>query len=154
MLAFGHKLVTNQRGNFTFPGYASGILPDGNYTATLSASGVSDIAGTTMAATFTKSFFVLAGDASRDKTVDLTDFTILAANFNQSGKTFSQGDFNYDGTVGLADFTILASRFNQTLASAAAPVRSVQAHQPASSESNLPRLDELQGRRLFEDVLI
>jgi hypothetical protein len=29
-------------------------------------------------------FFVLAGDTNRDRKVDLTDFTILAANFNKS----------------------------------------------------------------------
>jgi GH25 family lysozyme M1 (1,4-beta-N-acetylmuramidase) len=114
---------TLQRASFTFPSYTYGALPDGIYTATLSGNGISDIAGTTMASNYNQTFFVLAGDANRDRKVDLTDFTILASNFNQSSKTFSQGDFNYDGTVGLTDFTILASKFNQTLAADTATVQ-------------------------------
>jgi GH43 family beta-xylosidase len=59
--------------------------------------------------------YTVDGDANLDRTVDLTDFTFLATNFNGTNKSWSQGDFNYDGTVDLTDFTILASRFNQTL---------------------------------------
>ena len=40
-----------------------------------------------------------------------SDFNVLAANFGQSPRDFTQGDFNYDGTVNLDDFNILASRF-------------------------------------------
>jgi hypothetical protein len=65
-------------------------------------------------------FFVLAGDATRDRRVNLDDFNVLAANFGQSQRTFSQGDFTYDGTVNLDDFNVLASRFGATLAPAAA----------------------------------
>jgi hypothetical protein len=55
------------------------------------------------------------GDADLNGTVDLTDFTFLASNFNGAGKTWHQGDFNLDGTVDLTDFTILASKFNVSL---------------------------------------
>ena len=61
---------------------------------------------------------MLAGDATRDRAVNLSDFNVLAANFGQSNRTFSQGDFNYDGAVNLSDFNILAPRFGQVLASA------------------------------------
>jgi hypothetical protein len=64
-------------------------------------------------------FFVLTADANRDASVDLTDFSYLAANFNTTGATFAQGDFNYDSNVDLSDFTLLASRFNTTLPPAA-----------------------------------
>jgi hypothetical protein len=61
--------------------------------------------------------------------VDLTDFTILATNFNATGATFSQGNFNYDDQVDLTDFTLLASQFNKSLgdppASVAAPSRAM-----------------------------
>jgi len=63
---------------------------------------------------------VLGGDANRDKRVNLTEFNILASNFGQTGRNFSQGDFNYDGFVNLADFNILAGRFGTILPSAAA----------------------------------
>ena len=60
-------------------------------------------------------FFVLGGDANRDRTVDTVDFNSLAANFGGTGKIFSQADFNYDGIVNTSDFSILASKFGKTL---------------------------------------
>jgi hypothetical protein len=42
-------------------------------------------------------FFFVIGDANRDQRVNLDDFNILAANFGQFGRAFSEGDFNYDG---------------------------------------------------------
>jgi glucose/arabinose dehydrogenase len=106
-----------------------GALPDGNYTAVLSASGINDGALNTMASNYTANYFTLEGDANRDKRVDLTDFTILASNFNQTGRNFSQGNFDYssDGKVDLTDFTFLASRFNQSLPGAAASSLAVPA---------------------------
>jgi hypothetical protein len=78
-------------------------LPDGNYTATLNGG----FSGGT-------SFFVLAGDANRDRNVSISDFAIVASRFNQPG-TFGQGDFNYDGSTDISDFAILASKFNTVL---------------------------------------
>jgi hypothetical protein len=100
---------------FTFPGYADGILPDGSYVATLHASGVTDPPGQPLPADAVSNFFVLAGDANHDRAVDLLDFNILAGNFGQSPRIFSQGDFNYDGSVNLLDFNILASRFGTSV---------------------------------------
>ena len=51
-----------------------------------------------------------------DHRVDLTDFTVLAANFNQSGRFWTQGDFNYDGLVDTIDFNVMASNFGQAVA--------------------------------------
>src|SRR5205085_12066278 len=56
--------------------------------------------------------YTASGDANLDGLVDLTDFTILAANFNGSGKRSALGDFNYSGNVDLTDFTMLAANFN------------------------------------------
>jgi hypothetical protein len=72
-----------------------------------------------MASNFTLGFFFLNGDATRDGRVNLNDFNILAGNFGQSPRTFSQGDFTYDGTVNLNDFNLLASRFGTVLAAPA-----------------------------------
>ena len=36
----------------------------------------------------------------------------MATNFNGTSKDWVQGDFNYDGSVDLTDFTFLASNFN------------------------------------------
>src|SRR3954462_7322476 len=57
----------------------------------------------------------LPGDANADGRVDLTDFTVLAGNFNHSTTAgVAAGDFNGSGFVDLTDFTILAGHFNQT----------------------------------------
>jgi hypothetical protein len=94
---------------------APGIPQDGNYRATLPAASVTNALGAPLAADATFDFFVLAGDANRDRSVNLLDFNILAQNFGQSPRTFSQGDFNYDGTVDLLDFNILANKFGQSV---------------------------------------
>ena len=124
----GDLLVTNTTTGQSFTPFAAsggnptatfafaGLLSDGNYTATLPAASVTDAAGNAMTADATLDFFVLAGDANRDRRVNLSDFTILAGNFGRTGGAlFSQADFNYDGNVNLSDFTILAGRFGVTL---------------------------------------
>ena len=59
----------------------------------------------------------LYGDADLNGKVDLTDFSILATNFdpNGLGKTWQQGDFDYNGKVDLSDFSILATNFGLSL---------------------------------------
>ncbi|MCS7032396.1 MAG: autotransporter-associated beta strand repeat-containing protein, partial [Phycisphaerae bacterium] len=56
----------------------------------------------------------LPGDANLDRWVTLTDFSLMASNFNLPG-TWAKGDFDYSGSVGLADFALLASNFNQSM---------------------------------------
>jgi parallel beta-helix repeat protein len=98
------------------PTGAPAIFPDGDYTATVVASNVRNANSMNMAANFLFNFFFLNADANRDRRVNLPDFNILAANFGQSPRNFSQGDFNYDTIVNLIDFNILAARFGQILA--------------------------------------
>jgi len=109
----------------------SGLLADGNYRATLPAGSIADGIGNALASDFAFDFYVFAGDAYRDRSVNLVDFTILAASFGQTGRVFSQGNFDYsaDGVVNLDDFTILAVQFGKTL-----PVPS-----GAEMPSDLPR---------------
>ena len=112
-IALGYHAGTNTA-TFTFPGLPGSILPDGDYLATLPAGSVRDSFGNPSASDATLSFFVLAGDADRDRSVGIGDFSILASRFNQPG-TFSQGDFNYNGSTEIGDFAILASKFNTSL---------------------------------------
>ncbi len=117
-LAVSYDAPTNTA-TFSYTGPGSGItgvLPDGNYRATLVAAGITNPEGTPLAADHVFEFFFINGDANRDARVNLNDFNILAANFGQSPRAFSQGDFNYDTIVNLIDFNILASRFGVTLA--------------------------------------
>ena len=59
--------------------------------------------------------YTLQGDADLNRTVDSTDFNILASHFGSTG-LWSNGDFDYDTIVNLNDFNTLASRFGQILA--------------------------------------
>jgi CSLREA domain-containing protein len=91
------------------------LLSDGNYRIT---SGTSQL-----------DFFILAGDANRDRAVDITDLGILATNWQQSPRAFSQGDFNYDTIVDITDLGILATNWQKLLPGAATrphPIRIIQ----------------------------
>jgi hypothetical protein len=90
-------------------------LPDGRYNLSLGVNAYADLfwnAGTTP---ISLDFFVFAADANRDASVNFDDLLVLASNYNQSSRSFSQGDFTYDGVVNFDDLLILASRYNQTL---------------------------------------
>ncbi|HRK30520.1 MAG TPA: hypothetical protein PLD59_05530 [Tepidisphaeraceae bacterium] len=60
------------------------------------------------------------GDADMDKSVNLDDFTALAANFGLPGRLWTQGDFTGDELVDLNDFTTLAANFGATSPAGAA----------------------------------
>jgi hypothetical protein len=119
-----------QIAHFTFPGYESGILPDGNHHGNVLMGSTDDLYGNALAADAPFDFFVLTADANHDRTVDTLDFDALATNFNQAGMTFSQGDFNYDGTINALDFNALATMFGTYLAPqpSAAPTAPLAAH--------------------------
>ncbi len=122
-------------------------LPDGNYRLTLPVDTIGDLSSTFATAPATLDFFVLAGDATRDRTVNFDDLLLLAANYNQSGKLFTQGDFNNDGTVNFDDLLMLAARYNTTLpaaspAASVAPTGLVSASPPAPAEDDLPRVTD------------
>ncbi|MEM8875187.1 MAG: glycosyl hydrolase family 28-related protein [Planctomycetota bacterium] len=82
------------------------LLPNGNYVATFNGS----------FGTASTNFFVLAGDANRDRDVNILDFLVLRNNFNRDDNPgFDNADFNYDGQVDILDFLVLRANFNQTV---------------------------------------
>ncbi len=88
-----------------------GLLADGNYDAILAAAAVTP----NLTADHTLPFFFYQADiVNGDRTVNIDDWTTLAANLGV-GNTYSQGDLNYSGAIDLDDFTILATRFGSTL---------------------------------------
>lgn len=99
----------------TFPSYANGVLPNGNYRLTLSAGSVNDALNNASTTATTFDFFALSGDANRDRVVDFNDFLGLQNNFGNSVGKFSQGDFNFDGKIDFNDFLILQNNFNVTV---------------------------------------
>jgi hypothetical protein len=146
-VALSYDSVTNLA-TFTFPGYAGGILPDGDYLATIRAADVVDRSGHSLQSDATFSFFHLGGDANHDRRVNVTDLGILATNWQQSPRMFVQGDFNLDRLVDNADLGILASNWQATLDSrgssavtsirAPAPqprVASIRLHRPTSGSA-------------------
>jgi hypothetical protein len=104
-------------------------LAKGNYRATVNANIVRDINQNPLDGNgdgmngdnFTFDFFVLPGDANRDRKVDFKDLVAVAQNYNTGGgKSYGQGDFNNDGSVNFADLVILAQNYNATLPAAGA----------------------------------
>jgi|GEM_PF-6847301 len=105
-------------GTATFPNYAGGALPDGNFTFTILAS-LPDVAGNQMGSDISTSFWWLNADATRDRIVDTQDFNALAGNFGE-GTIFSQGDFNFDATIDSIDFDLLIAQYGKRLPEASA----------------------------------
>jgi hypothetical protein len=153
-LAIEYEILTN-RARFAYTGSPNGVLPDGNYRATIAAGAVEDLYGNTNQFASIVNFFVLGGDANQDRTVDIGDFAIVAANFNNFA-TYSLGDFDYDGLTTIGDFAVLAANFNTSLPAARASadggneVRLLSApaagiFSDARIDRTIDRLDELVG---------
>jgi len=99
----------------------SGVaLTDGNYVATLSATGISDEVGNPLDSDYTFEFFVLAGDANGDRSVDRDDYDLLLTEFGLSGTLTA--DLNRDTVVDFSDFAIIRANYGNTLAAPAPPV--------------------------------
>ncbi len=95
-------------------------LPDARYRLTAPATSVTTYYGSDpLASGLSIEFFILTGDANRDRVVNFDDLLILAQNYGQSGRTFSQGNFNYsaDGLVDFSDLLLLAQRYGTSLLS-------------------------------------
>jgi predicted outer membrane repeat protein len=133
-----------------------GLLPDGNYHATLAAGSVSDPQNDLLAADYSVDFFSLAGDANHDRVVDVSDLGVLATNWQGSGKNFSEGDFNYDGVVDVSDLGILATNWQKSLpAPAARAIRSSDATvlAPVSAPTTAIKRSTTRAPSLANDVL-
>lgn len=50
-------------------------------------------------------------DINGDGVVNISDLSILAANYAKTGRTFAQGDLNGDGVVNISDLSILAANW-------------------------------------------
>jgi len=62
--------------------------------------------------------YTLDGDADLNQAVDSDDFNVLAANFGQTNRIWSQGDSTYDNLVNSDDFNRLAVNFGLSAAPA------------------------------------
>jgi len=100
---------------FTF----NSTMPNGNYRFNLPAGEVNDVAGNPVTAFQLdgSSVFVMAGDVNHDRTVNFDDLLIVAQNYGQSNRTFSQGnvDNSPDGLVNFSDLLIIAQQYGTSL---------------------------------------
>ncbi len=88
--------------------------PKGDYLATLTGTGVTDLAGNALASDPTVNFFYIPGDINQSRSVTFDDLLILAQHYGQPG-TFADGDINYSGVVNFDDLLLLAQNYGQTL---------------------------------------
>jgi hypothetical protein len=122
--SFAASSLALSDGNTTLRFTLPANLPDGNYRFTLPAASVTDYADNALASSrVVDGAFVLAGDLNRDRAVNFADLLILAQNYNQSDRSFSQGnlDRSADGVVGFSDLLILAQSYQTTLAAGSQP---------------------------------
>lgn len=133
-LAYSFDTETNTA-RWTFPGYANGILPDGNYAVALASDLVLDGGGNpldgdnngTAGGDFATTFYSLAGDANRDRSVGFADLVAVAQSYGASGKTWATGDFNGDGNVDFQDLVVVAQNYGKSLPAPASPVAAATA---------------------------
>lgn len=145
-LAITFSAVTNEI-YFGFTPLTGGVLPDGNYHLSIPAASLTDEAGNPLTSDVSLDFYVLAGDANRDRTVSFSDLLIIAQNYGQPGKSFSQGDFNYDGTVNFSDLLILAQNYGKSLpAPAAATPAAAAAFSPVPVDASTDLLSRKRRR--------
>lgn len=94
------------------------LAPTGSYTVSWRAGGICDVDDRRLVSDGSVTETFLVGDLNRDRTVDFSNLLILAQNYGQSGRTFSQGNLDYspDGKVDFDDLLILAQRYGTSLA--------------------------------------
>jgi hypothetical protein len=103
--------------------YRNGVLPNGNYVATLPAAAVTDLAGNAVFADSVTSFQVLAGDADHNGVIDFNDYAIIDFGFNTHLSGWNNGDFDGNGLIDFDDYAIIDFAFNeQTSARLPTPV--------------------------------
>jgi hypothetical protein len=102
-LAAIHELVGS--------GYANGSWTGHGINSSMAASQPGRALGVRSGADGVRIRFTWAGDATLDGTVTVADLSILAANWQGTGKGWWEGDFNYDGQVTVSDLSILAANW-------------------------------------------
>jgi autotransporter-associated beta strand protein len=82
--------------------------------AEASAIGVTTFSGQTVDSTTVLVKYTYRGDANLNGLTNFDDLLIVAANYNLTGKVWTEGDGNYDGAVNFDDLLLQASAYNLT----------------------------------------
>jgi titin len=104
---------TTQITTATWTFFNTNLLRDGAYRAYIPTASVTNADGDQLASSVLLGFHVLAGDLNRDHVVNFDDLLMMAQNYGQRGRTFSQGNIDYsgDGAVTFDDLLLLAQRY-------------------------------------------
>jgi hypothetical protein len=125
---------------FTFPGYANGRLPGGDYEAAISGS-LPDFYGNPLGVETLFTFTVappLAGDYDLDNVVGTADYDLWKASFGSAVATAgSAADGNSDGVVNAADYVVWRNNFGATRAAGAAAIAAVSTVDAAETPSEI-----------------
>ncbi len=122
--AIGSRRTVHYRA--TSPGGIWDFKNRGTYTVSTVANQIKDASNNFAAVATIGTFAVtipIPGDADRNGRVEFDDLLIVAQNYGQTGKTFSEGNFNDDeaGNVGFDDLLLLAQNYG--LSNVHAPLR-------------------------------
>jgi hypothetical protein len=109
-------VITDETGRFEFDGLRDGeftiSLASDNYVQSCQAANVADGGAVDLG-----SIELLAGDINADGSIDIADFTFMAARYrsNQGDADYdAKADLNKDGTINIQDLAILGSHFGST----------------------------------------
>jgi subtilisin-like proprotein convertase family protein len=150
---------------WSFPGYAHGILPDGNYTARLKASQITVAGGGQLDGNgdgvggddFFSTFFELKGDANHDRAVNDDDLRAVLSHIGSNSATLEQGDLNYDGKVDFNDFQAMEIAYGHSLpppVSGVGQAAPLCVAKPAPAASLVPTSLAPLGKPLFSTIPI
>ena len=109
--------------SFTFPGFPNGVLPAGDYTATIDGS-LSDSFGNLLGVETPFSFSVaipppqLPGDYNQNGEVDAADYIVWRKTLGTDVPSYVGADGDGDGHVGPEDYDVWRAHFGETLAMA------------------------------------
>lgn len=97
-----------------------------SFPATFAAPGIDDSAVLVR--------YTVSSDANLDRVVDVRDLYMMAINWLESGRRWSQGDFTFDQFVGATDLGKMAINWQQTSPQPAPPMPAVPtaARRPAT----------------------
>lgn len=90
---------------------ASGNYADGAHTLMVKAYDAAGNVGTSSTSITIQNVTYLPEDINQDGHVNILDFSLLAAQFGQSGSGLGRADINGDGAVNILDFSLLAAKF-------------------------------------------
>ncbi|WP_428939828.1 hypothetical protein [Fontivita pretiosa] len=103
---------------FPYSGHPEGaILQNGNYQLRILGNTIATPGPDSVVylEEFSYEFFFLNADGNHDRVVNTSDLNLISANWQQPGRSFSQGDFNYDGFVDSRDLYLLGIHWDLSL---------------------------------------